>query len=251
MMHQRLITLVMCAVTVAAAVSPSHDPLKARLAALEASSAARFDALVAQYDNLAAKFEALAEKCEAQSGVGGNRFGDEANADHLLSSRRRLTSSGNDDGGMSTRLNKNSMRTETINVTDIHILGSLLWHGIPVGFDPPTLAPTPAPSELPTADPTLHPTQDPTLHPTPSAQYSMDDTASCDTAIFGSIYSSRSVRRFAVALWGLLECTSAADTKHASLRSCEPAWCTQVAADGVVDVGGHVRGRVGQRRHDV
>jgi len=76
----------------------------------------------------------------------------------------------------STRIDGSSVTSAVVNaafinasalhVSALHVHGELLWHGIPVGFKPPTLAPTAAPTMLPVPAPTSVPAPAPTFSPT-------------------------------------------------------------------------------------
>ena len=71
-----------------------------------------------------------------------------------------------------TRIDSRAVRSEFIHAHDLnvtgnlHLRGTLYWHGKPVGFDLPTPVPTPLPTPIPTILPTLPPTYQPTPQPT-------------------------------------------------------------------------------------
>jgi len=62
-------------------------------------------------------------------------------------------------GSDSTRISSRHVQTAMMNVTgDLHIGGTLYWHGIAWSPNEPSFAPTPVPTPEPTREPTLNPT---------------------------------------------------------------------------------------------
>ena len=65
-----------------------------------------------------------------------------------------------------TKLSERGLDARVINVTDLYITGTLIWHGVEWSPPAPSPAPSSDPSPLPTLKPTPHPTPTPTPEPT-------------------------------------------------------------------------------------
>ena len=109
------------------------------------------NSIMVKNDALEAKVSKLQARIDHLEGQCGH-----AAKDGVMQQTRSLTQA--TDFFHVTRVDGNSLKTHTINVSDIHIYGDLVWHGIPVGFSAPSLQPTLAPTPAPTASPSIEPT---------------------------------------------------------------------------------------------
>jgi hypothetical protein len=82
------------------------------------------------------------------------------------SKSRALLSIDGESSSQSTRIDRSSVTTEVLNVTTLHVNGQMYWHGQPVGFDLPTVTPTPSPTTMPSPEPSAKPSRFPVPNPT-------------------------------------------------------------------------------------
>jgi len=173
-------------------LSTSNAETTAACEGMLAAHAAKIESLEATISNLRHDHESLHEAFELrlralEGGAAGGSF--EGNP-----VERSLEGAAG--AGRSTTISHKAVTTElvssrVVNTTDIYLLGTLYWHGIPVGFNSPTTTPTSLPTLTPTSFPTLKPTLEPSPLPTNMPTISIWHSASYSSgwATYGGDFS--------------------------------------------------------------